>query len=300
MSKPNRFIVVFLADEHAGSKLGLCNPDTIIRYKEVEEDENGHPHLIVKERPVGIVSSVQSLIWNKYLNSIDRFVELAGDDDIFIIKLGELCEGTYYANSSMDLKKDHQVQIAVWNMTPWLSVKNVRMVRVCPGDRAHEFDEGSAAKIVTNILANQFDDVSLASHGLLDIGGFTIDYAHRGPGAGSRKWLEGNNARYYLTDYMMREQIEFGRRPADLVARAHYHEPVFEQRYLRYHDGLIKSSLLVCPALKFPDAYAKTVTQNRFSAAVGTTAVEIVDNKILDIHPQFTVVDTRTWEVYDG
>jgi hypothetical protein len=295
----DRFLLVVLADTHAGSKHGLRNPDWIIQRKEMEQDEDGNWHYVIEDYNPPL-EPPQKLLWNKYLEGIDKFVKIAGDDPIFVIHLAEVCEGTYYANSSMNLKKDEQVQIAVANMAPWKEIENVKMVRICSGDRPHEFDEGAAAKIVAGRLKNFFPDVRAVNHGLLDVGGFKIDYAHRGPAPGSRKWLEGNVARYYLTDYMMREQIEFGRKPADLVLRAHYHEPVEERRSLRYRDGMIRSSILIAPCLKFPDAYAKTVTGNRFSAAIGTTAVEVVKGKLYDFHDNFTVVDTRTWEVYDG
>ena len=295
----DRFLLVVLADEHAGSNLALCNPNTVINRSVPVVGEDGSVHMDIEEIPVEY-NPILEMVWDKYLEGIEKFIKIADGDPIFILKLGEVCEGTYYANSSMNLHKDEQVQMAVWNMKPWLGVENVKMIRICTGDRPHEFDEGAAAKIVAGRLKNFFPDVRAVNHGLLDIGGFKIDYAHKGPAPGSRKWLEGNVARYYLTDYMMREQIEFGRKPADLVLRAHYHEPVEERRSLRYRDGMIRSGLLIAPCLKFPDAYAKTVTGNRFSAAIGTTAVEVVKGKLHDFHDNFTVVDTRTWEVYDG
>jgi len=78
---------------------------------------------------------------------------------------------------------------------------------------------------ITIIFKNK--DIKMCQHGLLDIDGVTIDYAHHGPFPGSRSWLKGNIARYYLRDLMMRE-IMNGNSPPKLVVRAHYHTPVEE------------------------------------------------------------------------
>lgn len=297
--KFDRFNVVVMADTHAGSKLALRNPDWIIQRKVPVEDDEGIIHQEIEDY-YPPVEPIQELLWEKYLKARDDFLYIAGKDPLFILHLAEVCEGTYYANSSMRLKKDEQVQIAVANMAPWKGVENVKMTRILSGDRPHEFDEGAAGRMVVNHLKKDFKNVRAIDHGMLNINGFKIDLAHKGPFPGSRKWLEGNVARYYLTDYMMRELIEFSRDPVDLVLRAHYHEPVEERRAFRFQGGMKRSALLIAPSMKFPDAHAKSVTQNKFSAAIGMSLVEVVNKNILDFHHRFTVADTRTWEVYDG
>lgn len=299
MPKPHRFNVVVMADTHAGSNLALRNPAWIIQRKVPKVDDKGITYFEIEDYNPPMYP-VQELIWEKYLEARDDFIYIAGKDPIFILHLAEVCEGTYYANSSMRLKKDEQVQIAIANMDPWKGVDNVKMVRILSGDRPHEFDEGAAGRMVAKGLKSKFKDVQAMDHSVLNVNGFKIDYAHKGPYPGSRKWLEGNVARYYLTDYMMRELIEFNRDPVDLVLRAHYHEPVEERRALRFQGGMKRSAILISPSMKFPDAHAKSVTQNKFSAAIGMSMVEVVDNKILDFHHRFTVADTRTWEVYNG
>ena len=295
----DRFNVVIMADTHAGSKLALRNPDWIIQRKELVQGDDGNFVYEVEDYNPPL-EPVQGFIWEKYLSAVNDFVEIAGKDPIFLLHLGEVCEGTYFANSSMRLKKDEQVQIAIANMDPWIGVKNIKAVRICSGDRPHEFDEGAAGRMVVNGLKHKFKDVRGIDHGLLDIGGFKIDYAHRGPFPGSRKWTEGNVARLYLLDYMFRELIEMGRKPADLLVRAHYHEPVDERGSMRFNGGMRRSAIMISPSMKFPDAYAKTVTQNRYDATVGMSMVEVVNNKILDFHYRFTSVDTREREIYDG
>jgi len=298
-TKLDRFNIVVLSDTHAGSKLALCNPDVVIQRSIVELDEQGINQLGFEDyRPP--IEPVQELIWEKYISARDDFVEIAGSDPIFLLHLAEVCEGTYYTNSSMNLKKDEQVQIAVANMDPWKGLDNIEMVRILSGDRPHEFDEGSAGRMVASILKRDFKNVRAMPHSLLNINGFKIDYAHKGPYPGSRKWLKGNVARYYLIDYMMRELISFGRDPADLLLRGHYHEPIEERYAMSFQGGMHRSALMISPSMKFPDSHAKSVIQNRFAATIGLSMIEVVNNKILDFHHRHTTVDTRTWEVYDG
>lgn len=302
MPKIDRFNIVVMADTHAGSKLALRNPDWIIQRKELVKDEDENWHYIIEDYNPPM-EPVQEMIWEQYIKSRDDFLEIAGKDPIFILHLAEVCEGTYYANSSMLLKKDEQVQIAVANMDPWRGIKNIKMVRILSGDRPHEFDEGAASRMVVDHLKQRFDDVRGIDHGLLKIGGdngFKIDYAHQGPVPGSRKWLEGNSARWYLIDYMQRELIELGRDPADLVLRAHYHEPIEVRYSMKFNGGMKRSAIVICPSMKFPDAHAKKAIRNRFSAAIGMSMIEVVNNKILDFHHRFTTVDTRTREIYNG
>lgn len=295
-----RFNVILMADTHAGSKLGLRNPDHTIMREAAKFDPETEEWYIEEEEHYVPMEPVQELLWEKYLEARHDFLKIAGDDPIFIIHLGEVCEGTYFANSSMELKKDEQVKMAVANMMPWVGVQNIKLIRILGGDRPHEFDEGAASKLVTNELKYHFKDVKALDHGLLDIGGFKIDYKHRRSFPGSRKWLEGNVARLDLMDFMIREVFENGREPADLLVSGHFHEPIEVPVSLRYKDGKRRSTLLIIPCMKFPDAYAKKVMKHRVTATVGMSMVEVVNNKILDIHDRFTMVDIRRREIYDG
>lgn len=296
-----RFNIVLMADTHAGSKLGLRNPDHTIERTLIKIDPETQEMYYVVEEYNPPMEPVQELLWQKYLENVHDFVQIAGDDPVFILHLGEVCEGTYYKNSTMALKKDEQIQMAVANMDPLTQFKNIKMMRILAGDRPHEFDEGSASRMVVARLKKDFPDVRGLAHGLLDVSGFKIDYKHKGAFPGSRKWLEGNVARLDLMDHMIREVFEKGEEPADLLVSAHYHEPIEVPVALRTKTGKRRSTLLIVPCMKFPDGHAKHYAMKQKNAAtVGMTMVEVINNKILEVHDRFTTVDTRTREVYNG
>lgn len=294
MPQYDRFIVVVMADEHAGSGLGLCNPDVIVE-REIPVGQEGFE--IQEWSPP--ISPTQQFIWDEvYLPGRKKFVDLANGDDMYILKLGEVCDGTFWKNSSVNLRIHEQVQIAIANMEIWKDVENLKAIRIVEGSRPHSFGEGSASRLVTQRLKMWFPNTKTTTHGVFAKSGFTIDYAHKGPFPGSRKHLEGNQARYYLTDYMIRELTEFSREPVDLVLRAHYHEPIVEFRWLRNKNGWHRSALIISPCMKFPGEYDKNVTRNRFDYTVGMMAVEVIDGEIHRVHDIIKTVDVRTWEIF--
>jgi len=293
MAKQDRYFVAILADEHAGSKLGLCNPETEIEI-EVPHENGG----FTWQKWTPPVDKVMEFIWEHYEEGARDFQKIAEGNELYILKLGEVTEGTYYKNSSMDLRKDYQVQLAVSNMAPWKGNKNIKAIRIVPGDRPHEFDEGSATRMVAMILKRDFPNCKPVIHGIFKKNGLQIDYTHKGPHPGSRKWLEGNTARRYLQSYMMTEVIEFDRPPVDLLLRAHYHRPVHETYRLLHGDDYYRSDLIVAPCLKLPDAHARKATENVFRYTIGMLMLEVYNGTVVQVYRHYETFDIRNKEVF--
>jgi hypothetical protein len=131
----------------------------------------------------------------------------------------------------------------------------------------------------------------MAYHGLMDINGVTVDYAHHGPYPGSREWLKGNVARFYLRDLMLRD-IQDGKRPPDLVLRAHYHSPAHE--YLEQSNQA--SELYVVPSYCGLDDHSTQATQSIDRVTFGMLAIETVDGKIVGRHKFYHSIDIRKRE----
>jgi hypothetical protein len=183
-------------------------------------------------------------------------------------------------------------------MDPWMQYKNVKTVRLAVGTNIHELGEGSASALIADamIKAHPKVDIGVVYHGLLNIGGYLIDYAHHGPNVGSRKWLEGNELRLYLRSIMMSEIME-GRKPPDIVMRGHYH--VYRREFLEIiaNGNSFTSWAVLLPGFTFKDDYTRRATRSEFKQTVGMLAFEIIDGHLFEVYRFTKTVDIRTKEV---
>jgi hypothetical protein len=286
---PNkRIIVVGLSDTHAGHKLGLCNPD--VKLKEIVGDQpiEYSPQLL----------EVQKWLWEVYSWGMQQIISLAAGDDIVLIHNGDPTHGKASFLELMSSRMSDQPFIARANIEPWLHYDNVRAVRFAVGTGVHEMGEGSSSLIVAELLSKQFPNVniSVVYHGLINIDGFIIDFAHHGPGMGSRKWLEGNELRYYLRSLVISE-IMSGKVPPHLVLRGHYH--TYKREFLETSVGgkFYENWIALLPGFTFKDDYTRRVTRSEFKQGAGMIAFELISGHLYRTHPFIKVVDIRTKEV---
>jgi len=279
-----RTIIAIVSDSHGGYRYGLMNPDVVL----FDEDREGNP-VPFRPRP----TATQEYLWNLFTESTQKILELAGRDKILLLHNGDETHGNGHANELVTTRIADQVLIAASNFKSWITNPKVVAARFTIGTPVHNFKEGSSTLLVADMLAKEHKkhDVRAVNHGLLTFNQFSIDYAHHGPQPGSREWLKGNVARFYLRDLMIRE-IVAGNRPPDLVLRGHYHEPVIEQVRVGEHV----STIIIAPAMAIIGEYARKVTQSRHQVTNGIIALEVVDGKLLDIHQFTNTLDLRTKE----
>lgn len=284
----SRFILVDLSDTHGGFKAALLNPEVVL----YDEDERGK---VVPYSPK--LTATQRFLWDLYERNIAETVELAGSDPIHVLHNGDLTHGNKRPEQLVTTSIANQILIAQANLEPWLRVKQVKTLRLATGTGWHEFGEGSASVLVADALRRRYPgrDIAASYHGLADYGGFVVDYAHHGPPPGSRVWLRGNVARFYLRDLMMQELLA-GNCPPDLVLRAHYHAYIREVLELEGHE----STLIVTPSYSFLTDFAHKATRAAHRVSVGQVAFEVVGGKLARIFRQFETLDIRTREQFDG
>ena len=288
MPKYKRSIAVGITDTHGGNKLALLNPDTILE----DEDREGnispyHPGM----------TDVQKYLWDLYAWAKGEIEHLAGHDPIHLFHIGDQTQGNKYPHEWVSTRLSDQLDIATWNLMPWLEMKNVQTVRMAKGTASHEFGEGSAPVLIQRRLQAQFPkkDIKTVFHGLVSVGGIRIDYSHHGPFPGSRNWLKGNEARYYLRSLMM-DEIAAGNNPPDVVWRGHYHEYIREWLEVRGNGHRYASWLMIIPSMSMVDAYARQAARSPSRVSNGMVALEIINGKIHDIHPFIKSMDIRTRE----
>ncbi len=278
----NRFLIAQESDHHGGNKVGLMNPNVVLeRINDKKQTENYHPALLECQRE----------LWELREENIRRLIELAGDDAIHYIGDGDLTQGNKHEADLVTTRMAEQVLIAAANMVPIFEIPNIKSFRFAAGTGAHNFGQASSDILVTSMLKAIYKkaDIGLCYHGLIHYGDFTVDYAHHGPYTGSREWLKGNVARYYLQSLMF-HSIKRGNKPPDLVIRGHYHVPVIETVRL---NGFM-SNIIVSPSMCMMDDYAHQAAKSPEDVTCGMLVYEVINGKLFDIHQFTKTYDTRT------
>jgi len=290
-----RKIVVILSDTHAGHKLALMNPATVLWEDAIGAAMQGrdpapyHPSLTISQR----------WLWDCYQEDLCNVAALADGDPLYVIHNGDITWGSKYPNNLVDDTEAAQVEIARWNLQPWLELENLQAVRIIHGTESHEFGRGSAARLVVSGL-NAWEpnlDATELRHGLFDVDGVKIDCAHHGPTTGIRNWTQGNQLRYYLRSLML-DEIIAGRMPPRVVVRSHFHDFAHEWVEVRGQspDACWEADILVTPAYAMMTHYATQATRSAYLQAAGLVALEIVDGELAGIHPFWRRMDLRTEE----
>ena len=272
--------MLVLSDTHGGHKHALCDPDTVL----FDEDELGNP---VQQRVA--LTDVQKWLWNVYSELLERTTEIAGDDEIVCVHLGDVCHGNKHPEQLISTRIYDQIEIAATALS-WLRALNLRSMAIIAGTGAHTFGEASATKAVADRLKHEHQiPAEVFYHGLFDIDGLSVDAAHHGPGPGSRSWLTGNVARYYLRSLMM-AAIVADQYPPELVLRGHYHTKVDEVVTV----GDYESRIIVCPSMCFLSDYARQATKSIPRVTVGGALFEIDNGHVIGKHWITDTVDVRT------
>ncbi len=197
-----RVIVLAESDAHAGHKLGLCNPDTVL----LSDDKEIYGPSLEK---------FQRYLWDLRTEYLAWVADFAAGDEIIHIHGGDITHGKKYPDQLMESRLSDQPTIAHHNMIPAYSLPNVTTGRIIIGTSLHVFGEGSSEIMVAEKLRAQFPEMDIwpIAHSLINIAGTgrTLDIAHHGPGAGIREWTHGNVATNYLKSRMWRD---FERAPA--------------------------------------------------------------------------------------
>jgi len=283
-----RVILAVASDKHGGHKLGLLNPNTILE----DEDRKGN---LVEWTPE--LEPFQQYLWKLHKKHVDNTKHLAGKDPIIVIDNGDLTAGNKYPHEQVSTRISDQFDIAAWNLRPWLDLKNVKTLRITKGTGAHNFGEGASEVITQRVVKGWYPkkDIRTIFHGYAKIAGITVDYSHHGPTTGSRNWLKGNEARYYLRS-LIQDELDIGNTPPDLVIRGHYHSYVEEYLVKFFRGKRHKSQLTILPSYCGIDSHARQSTKSAYILTHGMVCYEIIDGKILDTYPFMETIDIRTKE----
>jgi len=259
--------LVVLSDIHSGHKLGLLNPDT-----ELFDNNSKKPY-----KPP--ITEAQEYLWELYMYGLGEIKQITKGKDVYVLILGDVTHGNKHQDQTISTRMADQISIARSALRPTIQMKNVKAVRFAIGTGSHEFGEGSSALLLEEIMKEEYKgkDIKLVTHGLLNVGGKLIDYAHHGPGVGMRSWLHGNNLRFYLRDILLREERAGNKKP-DLVLRGHVHGLAFESLYEVENNSLVKRSIMIVPSMCMMGEFARQVTRSQHIVTNGIVAFHINGN----------------------
>lgn len=282
-----RKILVALSDWHAGHRLGLLNPACELS----EEDENGNwtpfkPNL----------TAVQEFLWTAYLEDLDNVARLADGAPIVVFHIGDLTQGKAYPSHLVSTRTVDQIEIAVQNMQPLLELPNLQAVRLAAGTGSHGFYGQTAELLTTKRLQEQRAavDIQAVYHGLANVDGVLVDYAHHGPSAGIRLWTGGNQLRHYLKSLIL-EDIVNGREPPRLVLRGHFHNYHPERVWV---DGTREwvADIVLLPGYCGMGEHGRQATRSKSSFSVGLVAFVVEGGSLVQTRPFRRTPDLRTRE----
>lgn len=284
-----RVVIGVVSDTHGGHKLGLLNPETTLQ----QEDENGN---LVPWVPK--LTDVQEYLWSLYMDHIAEVSAFAGGDRLVLIHNGDATQGTKYQDHLVSTRVSDQIVIGVQNLRPWFELADVTWARLTKGTSSHVLNEGASELLIGQQLQALYPnaDINVLYHGLLDVDGIGIDYAHHGPYPGSRAWLRGNVARYDIRSYMQ-DEFNGGRTPARVLLRGHYHQWLPpESLSLEFMGEVYTTTLVMTPSYCGMGAHGHQATRSAFAQTFGMTAIEIVDGRLGEIKSFKDTVDLRTKE----
>ncbi len=278
-----------VSDTHGGHKLGLLNPETVL----YEENEVGD---LIPYTPA--LTATQEYLWKAYTDDMAEVYVWANGDPLVLIHNGDATQGLRYIDHLVSTRLADQIEIGVMNLRPWFEHAGVTVARMTKGTGSHVLGEGSSEILIGQQLAALYPDVDVqvVYHGLLDVDGVELDYAHHGPYPGSRAWLKGNVARYDLRSLMLNE-LSAGKVPARVMLRSHYHEWIPPETLgMEFLGETYWSTLVLTPSYCGLGAHGHQATRSTARQTHGMVAIEVLDGRLGEIRPFKRTLDLRTKE----
>lgn len=283
--KRKRRIFAWLSDTHAGKDTGLLNPDTVL----IRVKDNGS---LEEWRPES--STTQRWLWPVYVNAIGELEEYAAGDEIIVAHDGDITQGDRFNSRIPETTLEDQRIIARDNLAPLLALKNISKVRLLSGTEVH-VPECAEARVAAHFLKRGLD-IAVSHHNRFCMGHDFVDAAHHGPYPGSRDWLRGNVALYYLKDRVYIDRRS-GKQPAAAYVRGHYHIFLDVPFYDIWEGMGFLHHLIIIPALSGQDSFIRKVGKSPPILQAGIVALEFIDGWLTEVKPFIEETDLRTEEM---
>lgn len=273
LKKRNRRIYAWHSDTHGGHWLGLLNPDTILtRLHDDGTEELWTPDL----------SATQNWLWSRFTECWSDAISLADGDEIVVGHVGDITHGTRVGKLVPGIIPQDQATIATCNLLPLVSNRQVKQVFLATGTEIH-VPGGVEAVVARDLREKTGKGVVVFHQARINMGQEFMDVAHHGAHPGTRDWLRGNVATYYLKSRVY-EDRRIGKKPSSLYIRGHFHVPVHVTVNETWLGEQLRHNLAVVPSMSGPTRYAIKRSQSSPVLTVGFVAAEVIDGKLHEVH----------------
>lgn len=283
--KTRRRVVAAISDTHGGYRLGLCDPNVVL----LKEDDKGREYEWTPE-----LTTTQLRLWDVYLDNLADLAEFVGNDPVVGIHGGDVTQGDRFNAQIPEITREDQREIAKVNLLPMVRLPTLDKYRLVTGTEVH-VPEAAEVRVARMLRNETGKDVRSLHHGRLSFDGVVFDVAHHGPYPGSRDWLRGNVALYYLRDRIYQDRRE-GVDPATVYLRGHFHEHI-DVPFTDTWRGVKRTHrVIVVPSYSGLTHYARKVTRSTPVLTTGMVAFEIIDGKLGEIREFMQRWDLRVEE----
>lgn len=249
--------VIIIADDHAGSPLGLFPGE---RW-ELEDGNCLMPN------------DWQATLRSHFLDCAAHVADWRRGGRLILIHAGDAVEGIHHSNTQLlTCRVDEQERMHVANMREFMGLvkfnRRSDQLIYLAGTEAHTGAGNSSTERIVRTLLNKEEldgrEIRLRLH--VDIDGVLFDVAHEGFRVGGREWTRTNSMRAYLESNWS-ACAKHGLRVARYIVRAHMH--TFAHAQAEDRHGNIVTEAFLMPSFKLPDDYAKMKVQD----AIGSIGV---------------------------
>ena len=272
-----KLAAVIITDAHSGHDQGLTSPDT-----ELKDDlpMQGEPTY----RKVHL-NATQEVLHELILEGREWIGKECHGWKKMLVHAGEVIQGNKYTDNLLTNDLYEQVKMSFDTFKPWMNI--IDMVRLHQATTWHEFGNGSASKLIADMLKMQYKDIDVAHANKFrfDIDGFLLETSHHGPATSKRKRLEDSSAKWSAHNKLQVGLIENEPIP-DLVVTGHTHKPSWGTSHILSEGKYYTCDWIISPPMCGAGAYSRKIGRQD-SYYVGYHIVQIVDGTLVNVEPFF-------------
>jgi hypothetical protein len=262
MKKPNRTVLVVVADTHAGSSTGLLP----------KGNWTGMDGQTVQR------STGQRVLGQQWDECWERVAQLRKGARLVVVHNGDAIDGFHHNTTQVITNNtEEQKQMHLGSMDDALQRVNFKksdQLYYVYGTESHV--GGTEEAIARDLGAVPCIEPTSGRDGRyvhyrlkLNVNGVRFDIAHHGIGAGGRMWTRTNGCYLAAKDHYLRS-LEYGTPRADYLIASHFHEYI--TAVYDGHNGSTRA--IITPAFQLKTAYGNRVARHKL-ASIGLVIIVI-------------------------